>query len=164
MSESLQNLAASTGFDSGAIEKVLGGVLSFLKTHVGPETYAAIEANLPEAERTVSRYTDAAASGADGLLGKVSELAGKFFGGDPRGDLLGGLAKLGLPAGDVAAILPKLFQFLAARLPADLLKKIADALPALPGVDTSALLGEADSETDTIEYPAPTIDMSGPAG
>jgi hypothetical protein len=164
MSESLQNLAASTGFDSGAIEKVLGGVLSFLKAHVGPETYAAIEAKLPEAGRSVSRYAEAAASGGDGLLGKVSELAGKLLGGDSGGDLLGKLAKLGLPAGDVAAILPKLFQFLAARLPADLLKPIADALPAIPGVDKSALLGEPDAETDTIEYPAPTIDMSGPAG
>jgi len=162
MSESLKNLAASTGFDSGTIEKVLGCVLSFLKAHVSPETYAAIEAKLPEAEQNVARFSEAAASGSDGLLGNVSELAGKFLGGDSGGDLLGKLAKLGLPAGEIASILPKIFQFLAAHLPADLLKQIADAIPAIAGVDKSALLGETDNETDTIEYPAPTIDLPGP--
>jgi uncharacterized protein (DUF2267 family) len=164
MSESLKNVAASTGFDSGTIEKVLGGVLSFLKAHVSPETYAAIEAKLPEAERTVARFAEAAASGPDGLLGKVSELAGKLLGGDSGGDLLGKLARLGLPAGDLAAILPKLFQFLADRLPPDLLKRIAEALPAIPGVDKSALLDEPGMESDTLEYPAPTIDMPGSTG
>ena len=79
MSESLKNLAASTGVDAGTIEKILGGVLSFLKTRVSPETYETIEAKIPEAHRVVSGFTEAEtqAEGSDGgLLGKVTDWPG----------------------------------------------------------------------------------------
>ncbi|APW62434.1 hypothetical protein [Paludisphaera borealis] len=159
MSESLKNLAASTGVDAGTIEKVLGGVLSFLKTRVNPETYETIEAKIPEAQRIVSGFTEAEAEGSDGgLLGKVSDLAGKLLGGESGGatDLLGKLIKLGVPIGSITAILPKLFQFLSAHLPADVLKQIAAALPAIPGVDPAALLAAPD---DTVDFPAPAVEL-----
>lgn len=164
MSESLKNLAASTGVDSDTIEKILGGVLSFLKTRVSPETYDTIEAKLPEARRVVSGFTEAETQveGSDGgLLGKVTGLAGKLLGGDAGGgaDLLGTLVKLGIPVGSITAILPKLFQFLSAHLPADVLKQVAAALPAIPGVDPASLMGASDFENETQEYPAPVIEL-----
>jgi hypothetical protein len=160
MSESLRNLAASTGVDSGTIEQVLGCVLSFIKTHVSPETYEMIEAKVPEARRLVSGSSTAEAeAGAEGpeggLLGKISSLAGSLLGGDSSGgDLLAKLLKLGIPVDSITAILPKIFAFLAAHLPADVLKQIVAALPDVPGIDAAALLSKpATTLEDTVDYP-----------
>lgn len=163
MSEPLNNLAASAGTDAGTIEKMLGCVLSFLKERVSPEIYRTIEAKLPEAEKALSRFTEAASASDGGLLGKVTEMAGKMLGGEggEASDLLGKLAKLGIPVASITAILPQILKFLSEHLPADVLKQIAAALPAVPGVDKAALLGvPRAAETDTIDYPAPAGEAS----
>jgi len=160
MSESLKSLAASTGVEPDTVEKMLGGVLSFLKPRVDADTYAAIETKVPEARRVVSDFAEAEARGEPseepagsqgGLLGQITEMAGKVLGGESGGgDLLGRLLKLGVPVGSITAILPQLFAYLRAHLPPDVLKQIAAALPAIPGVDPAALLGVPD---DTVDYP-----------
>jgi len=160
MSKSLQDLGASTGVDAGTIEKVLGGVLAFIKPRVSAETYATIETKVPEARRVVTDFTQvdpagepAAEEGSQGgLLGRITEMAGKAMGGESGGgDLLGSLIKLGVPAASIATILAQLLTYLKAHLPADVMKQIAAALPAVPGVEPAHLLGGPDD--DTVDYP-----------
>ncbi len=165
MSESLKNLASSTGVDADTVEKMLGGVLAFLKPRLGDETYATIESKVPEARRLVTDFNEAEARGGEAgdetgrsmgdLLGQVTALAGKVLGGESGGgDLLTRLIKLGLPVGSITALLPQIFKFLSEHLPADVLKQIAAALPAVPGVDAAALLGASGAAlADTGDYP-----------
>ncbi|MDG3003345.1 DUF2780 domain-containing protein [Paludisphaera mucosa] len=151
MSEILQSLARAAGVDSGSVEKILGGVLALLKDKVDPEAYAAVESKIPDAQRLASEASGPSASG--GILGQFAEMAGKVLGsgsgGGESADLLGRFLKLGIPVSTLTAVLPQILKFLSTHLPADILSQVAKALPAIPGVDVSALLGVPDVKPPT---------------
>ncbi|WP_165249139.1 hypothetical protein [Paludisphaera soli] len=152
MSDALQDLAKAAGVDLDSIEKTFGGLLAFLKTKLDPETFATVETEVPDAGRVSDAYADE----PGGILSKVTELAGSLLGsgGGSATDLLGRLVKLGVPAGAVTAILPHILKLFSTYLTPDILRKIAEALPAIPGVDVASLLGTppgavADSSPET---------------
>jgi hypothetical protein len=139
MSDVLQDLAKAAGVDLDSIEKTLGGLLGFLKTKLDPETYATVETKVPDAGRVSDAYADE----PGGILSKVTEMAGSLLGsgGGSSADLLGRLVKLGVPAGVVSTILPHLLKLFSTYLTPPILRKIAEALPDIPGVDVASLLG-----------------------
>ena len=68
-----------------------------------------------------------------GLMGMVSGLAGKMFGGNAGNGahLLADLSHVGLGAEQIEEFLPQAFESLKEYLPAELLERVKAALPTL---------------------------------
>jgi hypothetical protein len=124
--------------DRATIEKAVGAVLNFLKAHLPPEKYASLESRIPEANKLAESVEDQ----PEGLLGMASKLAGKLMGGpaEASADLMGNFLKAGVPTETAAHVLPKIFESLSAHLPPEVLDKLRNALPSIPGLDSRKVL------------------------
>ena len=135
MSEIVNKLASQTGISSDLIEKGLGAFLSFLKKELGQETFTEVESSVPGAANHLKTFEESpeAAQGSGGLLGMVSDLAGKFLGGKTGAgaELLATLSKLGLKPEQIESFLPKVLELIKKYLSPELIQKILAALPAL---------------------------------
>jgi hypothetical protein len=134
MSEAANALSTETGVSTDLVHKGLGAILSFLKQHLGEETFERIQAAIPDASSFLNRFESSpeAAKGG-GLLGTLADVAGKFLGGKAgdAGKLLESFGKLGFTPEQIEAFLPKALAFIQSHLPADLVQQILAKLPAL---------------------------------
>jgi hypothetical protein len=135
MNDLIQPLKAETGLEEKQVEGGLGAILQFLKGKLPPELYALIEQHIPQAESLIQslRTTEGQAGGGGGLLGSITDLAGKFLGGKggDLADLLGSLSKLGLSMDQIKEFVPKAVAMLRQVIPDDVFQKIVERLPAL---------------------------------
>ncbi len=140
MSEVANQIASQTGISADLIQKGLGAFFSFLKKELGEETYTEVEASVPEAAHAVKSFETApeANEGSGGLLGMVTDLAGKFLGGKTGAgaELLASFSKLGFKPEQIESFLPKVLELIKAHLSPELVQKIMASLPAL-----AAMLG-----------------------
>ena len=140
MSELANQLAARTGISPDLINKGLGAFLSFLKKELGQETYSEVESSVPGAVNSLKTFEESPepAQGSGGLLGMVSDLAGKFLGGKTGegAELLATLSKLGFKPEQIESFLPKALELIKTYLRPEVIQKILAALPAL-----AAMLG-----------------------
>ena len=94
-----EQLASQTGISSELIHKGLGAFFSFLKKELGEETFTEVESSVPGAAHALKTFETApeATQGSGGLLGMVTDLAGKFLGGKTGAgaELLASFSKLG---------------------------------------------------------------------
>ena len=133
MDDILASLSSRTGIDVEAVKKGLGAVLAFLQKSLPPELFGKLQASLPGSPAMLSAYEAESGGSGSGLLGLVSGLAGKLFGGH-GGDgahLLSDLSRVGLSAEQIEAFLPQAFEYLKAYLPPELLERVKAALPTL---------------------------------
>jgi Protein of unknown function VcgC/VcgE (DUF2780) len=147
MSEVVNQLASQTGISSELIQKGLGAFLSFLKKELGEETFGEVESSVPGAANTLKTFEESPepAQGSGGLLGMVSELAGKVLGGKTGGgaDLLATFSKLGFKPEQIESFLPKALELIKSYLSPELIQKILAALPALAAMLGSGAKKEA---------------------
>jgi hypothetical protein len=135
MSEIVNQIAAQTGISADQIQKGLGAFFTFLKKELGEETYTEVESSVPDAAHAVRSFQTApeASEGSGGLLGMVSDLAGKLLGGKTGAgaELLASFSKLGFKPEQIESFLPKVLEFIRAHLSPELVQKIMASLPAL---------------------------------
>jgi hypothetical protein len=145
MSDIVNELATRTGISSDQVQKGLGALLSFLKEHLGDDLFQKLQSALPDASSLVSKFETSPGSADGGLLGAISGLAAKVFGGkaEEGAKLLASLNKLGFDPGQIEAFLPKALEWIKAHLPPDLLEKVMAGLPALAKLAGSGAKQEA---------------------
>lgn len=134
MSDSANALSAETGVSTDLVHKGLGAILSFLKQHLGEDTFERVQAAIPDASTFLNRFESSPESAkGGGLLGTLTGLAAKFLGGGAgeAGQLLESFSKLGFKPEQIEAFLPKALEFIQSHLPADLIQQIMAKLPAL---------------------------------
>src|SRR5262249_45910965 len=105
MADLLATLASQTGIGPEAIQKAFGALLNFLKANLGPEAFSKLEANIPGASKLIETSESAQETPGSGILGAVSDLAGKILGGKAGEEvnLLSGLSKAGLSVEQIQA-------------------------------------------------------------
>jgi hypothetical protein len=147
MSEIVNQLASHTGISSDLIQKGLGAFLSFLKKELGEETFTEVESSVPGAANTLKTFEESPepTQGSGGLMGMVSELAGKVLGGKTGegANLLATLSKLGFKPEQIESFLPKALELIKTYLRPEVIQKILAALPALAAMLGSATKKEA---------------------
>lgn len=121
------------GIDAGAASAGAGGLLDFVKKHVGDVDFGKLAAAVPGAEGLASKAAGGGgSSGGGGLGGVLGGLAGKaegLLGG--AGGAMAALAKSGLSMDKAKSFLEMFVKFLREKLPPDLLKTIAAKVPGL---------------------------------
>jgi hypothetical protein len=133
MDDIFASLSSRTGIDVETVKKGLGVVLTYLQKSLPPDHFDTLQTALPGSRELVSAYEAEPGGAGSGLLGMVSGLAGKLFGGQ-TGDgshLLSDLSRVGLSAEQIEAYLPQAFELLKAYLPPELLELVKAALPTL---------------------------------
>jgi Protein of unknown function VcgC/VcgE (DUF2780) len=143
MPDTANDLSTETGLSTDLVHKGLGAILSFLKQHLGDDTFERIRTAVPDASSFLNRFESSPESaGGGGLLGAISGLAGKFLGGEAgqSAKLLETFNKLGFTTEQIEAFLPRALAFIQSHLPADLIQQILEKFPAL------AQLGKAKAE------------------
>ncbi len=133
MDEILKSLAQHTGIDVATARTALGAVMTFLKEHLPEGVSGQLMSAVPESQGLVTSFDQNKTGG--GLLGMVTGMATKVFGGDTS-KLLDMLGKSGLSLTQVHAFLPKALELLKQHLPAEVAEKISGlvsgALAAAP--------------------------------
>ena len=150
MTDIVETIATHTGIDEATIQKIIGSILGLLKAHLPAETFAQIEERIPGSAQMLAATPDAAGGG---FMDIASKLAGKVFGAGAEGgvELLQIAEKLGISAATLTTIVSTLFKFLSAHLPPEVMAKIVDALPSIPGIN---LTGESKLDaTGNVESP-----------
>jgi Protein of unknown function VcgC/VcgE (DUF2780) len=147
MSDVANALSSETGLSADLVHKGLGAILSFLRQHLGEETFERVQAAIPQAAEFLNRFQSSPeAAGGGGLVGALTGLVSKFLGGGAGelSKLLESFAKLGFKPEQIEAFLPKALAFIQSHLPADLVQQILAKLPALAqfiGAGTGAEVG-----------------------
>ena len=133
MADIVSSLSSQTGIDGETVKKGLGVLLTFLQKNLPPDLFGKLQTAVPGAPEMLSAYEADQGGTGSGLLGMVSGLAGKLFGGKAGNGahLLADLSRVGLSAEQIEAFLPKAFELLKEYVPADLLKQVKAALPTL---------------------------------
>jgi hypothetical protein len=137
MPEDIQALAAQTGLDLGMVQKGLGAILSFLQGKLGDDAAASMMNAIPDAGGLLEAFQSAGSESSGGLLGSLASAAGKLLGGQASdvSDLLQKRTGLGLSMEPIQAFLPKALEFIRKYLPPELLGRILEQLPNIPGVE-----------------------------
>jgi hypothetical protein len=128
MSDIVSDLAARSGLTPEQAQKGLGSVLSFFKELLPADSFAKVSEAVPGSEQMM------AAAGpierpSGGLLGAIQGVAHKLFGGEGAAGLIAKLSSLGISAEQARAFLPRVLEFLKARLPDPVVKQISGLLP-----------------------------------
>jgi hypothetical protein len=131
MADFISDLASKSGVSTDLAKKGVGALLAFLKGHLPAEGFARIEAAVPGADgMTAAAQADEGKPSGGGILGAVTGLAGKLFGGGGGAALLTQLTQLGFSADQVQSFLPKVLEFFKDKLPGDLMKQVSGLIPA----------------------------------
>jgi uncharacterized protein (DUF2267 family) len=135
MSDLIASIAAQTGIDPETARKGLGAVLTWVKTQISPEHFEKVQAAIPRAPEMIAeaKTTEDDSAPNQGLVGAITGMAGKLFGGKAGADanLLSSLASLGLKPDQIHAFASKVFELLKNHLPPEIVDRIKSALPAL---------------------------------
>jgi hypothetical protein len=132
MADPVADLASKAGISEDQAKKGLGAVLSVCKDKLPAEVYSKMESAVPDADEAM-KAADTGQESSGGLLGAVSGLAGKIFGGGGASAVVSKLSGLGFSADQVKSFLEKVPAFFKDKLPADAMKKVSALFPASEG-------------------------------
>ena len=138
MDEILKTLAEHTGISVETARNALGAIVAFLKEHLPEGLSHQLMQALPDAQGLATSFEEnKAPEPSGGLLGAVTGLASKVFGGGgvDASKALGMLKQSGLSLDQIQAFLPKVLELLKEHLPAELYEKI---LALVPGFNPAA--------------------------
>jgi hypothetical protein len=140
MPDIVDTLATQTGISSDTIHKGVAALFAFLEKELGSDVIAKVKAAIPGAQKvTTDAETSAAASSEGGLLGTLSNLAGKIL-GDKAGagaNLLANLSALGYSPEQIEEFLGKATAFIKQHLSPELLEKVLAAARGFAPAATS---------------------------
>jgi hypothetical protein len=128
MADIVSELAAKCGISAEQAQKGLGAVLAFVKEKVPAETFSKISESVPNAPNMISSAAETGKEASAGLVGAVSGLASKIFGGGAS-ELVSKFSQLGLSADQIQSFLPKAIEMLKDKLPEDVKSKLSSILP-----------------------------------
>jgi hypothetical protein len=129
MADNITDLASEAGVSPDQVQKGLGAILGFLKDKLPADSFSQVSDAVPDSDRMMAAAAQTGEESSGGLFGAVKEMVGKLFGGG-GGELVSRLTQLGFSADQMKAFLPKVLAFLKGKLPADVVNKIADLIPA----------------------------------
>jgi hypothetical protein len=132
MADPIAELASKTGISVDQAKKGLGAVLAVCKEKLPADVYSKMESAVPNADEAM-KAAAAEPESSGGLLGAVSGLAGKIFGGGGASALVSKLSGLGLSADQVKSFMEKVLGFFKGKLPDDAMKKVNALFPASEG-------------------------------
>jgi hypothetical protein len=127
MADIVNELVDQTGISRDTINKGVAALLAFFERELGSDVIAKVKSAIPGAEQIgADPETSAAASPQGGLLGTLSNLAGKIL-GDKAGagaSLLANLSELGFKPEQIEDFLAKATAFIKQHLSPELLEKV----------------------------------------
>jgi uncharacterized protein (DUF2267 family) len=123
MTDLIQSLSSETGAAPDMIRNALGAIFGFLRKHLDPGLVDQIEAHVPGASELPQ---GAETAERPGLLGTLSGVVGKVFGGrvGEGADLISHLSGTGLSPENIKIVLSKVVAYLEAHLPPELFEQI----------------------------------------
>jgi hypothetical protein len=131
MAENIAEVARESGVNVDQAKKGLGALLHLIQSHLPADKFAKVTAAIPGAESMMAAAKEEGESSEGGLLGAVGAMAGKLFGqGGGAVAALGQFKQLGFTEEQLQQFLPRVLEFLKARLPADVMNKLSALIPA----------------------------------
>ena len=127
MADVISDLAGKCGISPEMARKGLGAVLALFKDKLPDESFARLSAAVPNSDAMLEE-AEATPESSDSVLGAISGMAGKLFGGG-TGALLGKFTQLGFSPDQIGAFAPKVLEFLKGKVPDNVLKQVAGLLP-----------------------------------
>jgi hypothetical protein len=150
MDELLKQLVDQLGTHPGQTEVGAGALLNLIREHASQADFGQLLQAVPEASKWMGTATAAQASAAPGdggLLGELGGLIGGLTGSSGGvGGLLSALAHSGLSADKLMQLVPTLLNLLQQRGGADLLQRVAGAVPMLQEVLGGGAAGAPDAQ------------------
>jgi hypothetical protein len=128
MADPIAELANKTGISVDQAKKGLGAVLAVCKDKLPAEVYSKMESAVPGADDAVRAAEAGHEESGGGILGAVSGLAGKIFGGGASA-LVSKLSGLGLSADQLKGFLANVLAFFKSKLPEDAMTKVKALFP-----------------------------------
>jgi hypothetical protein len=128
MSDIVSELAGKSGINVDQAKKGLGAILAFFKKKLPEGAFSQIQSAVPGANALITEAPTAEAS-SGGILGTVTGLAGKLFGGGDAAALASKLTHIGFTPEQLKEFLPKVLEFLKSKLPADVMSKVTGMIP-----------------------------------
>jgi hypothetical protein len=130
MADIISDLAGKSGVSADLAKKGLGALLSFVKEKIPSESFAKISGAIPGAEGMMIAAAERSPEPSGGVLGAVTGLAGKLFGGvGGAGALASKLTQLGFSPEQLQSFVPTVLEFLKGKLPGDVMNKITALIP-----------------------------------
>jgi len=127
MADIVNELVTQTGISRETIHKGVAALLAFLEKELGSDVIDKVKAAIPGAAQVTADSEPVAGSSAQGgLLGTLSNLAGKIL-GDKAGagaNLLANLSAIGLSPEQIEEFLTKATAFIKQHLSPELLEKV----------------------------------------
>ncbi len=127
MNEMIADLAAKAGLSPDLAQKGLGAVLGFFKDKLPADAFSKVSSAIPGTDSMMAA-AQAGAESSGGMLSAVTGMVGKLFGGSGA-EVVSKLTQLGFSAEQLKSFLPKVLEFLQAKLPADVMKQVSGLLP-----------------------------------
>lgn len=134
MSNIISDLAAKCGISPEQAQQGLGAILAFIKKNLSTELAAKIDSAIPEASKMMALADSSEATSSGGVLGAISEMAGKLFGGNGA-EVLSQLSKVGFSPDQLQSFIPTVIEFLQSHLPPEVMKQVTRLLPTPEAVE-----------------------------
>jgi hypothetical protein len=129
MADIINDLASKSGISPDLAKKGLGTVLAMFKDKLPEGVFTKVQGAIPGADTLMQEAAAGGEEESHGLLGAVSDMAGKLFGGGSAAAMASKLAGCGFSAEQLEKFLPNVLEFLKNKLPADALKQVTALLP-----------------------------------
>ena len=137
MDEFIELVTQQLGLSSGDSRSATGGIMNFIKEHVGETLFAQISQQLPGVQGLVSdaQNVSSESGGGGGLMGSLASIAGSLLGGKAGSlaTIASILAKSGVSLDQSGQFVSMLVGFLKAKLGEDTFSSLASSLPDLIG-------------------------------
>ena len=135
MDEFIELVTQQLGLSSSDSRSATGGVMNFIKDHVGETLFAQISQQLPGVQGLVSDAQSSTADGGGGLMGSLASMAGSLLGGKAGSlaTIASILSKSGVSLDQSGQFVSMLVGFLKGKLGDDTFSKLASSLPDLIG-------------------------------
>jgi hypothetical protein len=130
MADPIAEIAKKTGISEDQAKKGLGAVLAVSKEKLPEDVFSKMKSAVPDADDAMKAAEAEEGSSGGGIIGAVSGLAGKIFGGGGASAVLSKLSAFGLSAEQIKSFLGNVVGFFKEKLPADTMKKVNALFPA----------------------------------
>ena len=131
MADIIEDLAGKSGISADLAKRGMGAVLSFVKEKVPAESFSKLTRAIPGADNMMAAADEGSPEDSGGVLGAVTGLAGKLFGGAGGASaLIAKLTELGFSADQLQRFIPTALAFLKGKLPENVMTKITALIPA----------------------------------